>query len=206
VDHLLRWDDPAAVLTVHGLGGALGLIALGIFADGKAGAGWNGVGAESYLGVAGQGVTGLLAAAGYQPDWPGQMEAQIVGLAALALFGFFVSWLLLAPPAILLHLLQPRPMGATPSTGTAIEDANPPISPFSEATEAVEGMAIPAPATSAPSAEPPIEDVSRTADRFADAAEVAGETTIPALDAISEPPVPNEAAPERQESGTPGEA
>ena len=76
VDRLLRWDDPAAVLTVHGLGGALGLVALGIFADGKAGAGWNGVGVDSYLGVAGQGVTGLLAAAGYQPDWPGQMQAQ----------------------------------------------------------------------------------------------------------------------------------
>ena len=109
VDRLLRWDDPAAVLTVHGLGGALGLVALGIFADGKAGAGWNGVGVDSYLGVAGQGVTGLLAAAGYQPDWPAQMQAQAVGLAALALFGFFVAWLLLMPPATLAHLLRPQP-------------------------------------------------------------------------------------------------
>ena len=83
VDRLLRWDDPAAVLTVHGLGGAVGLLALGIFADGKAGAGWNGVGAVSYLGVPGQGVTGLLAAAGYQSDWPAQMQAQGVGLIAL---------------------------------------------------------------------------------------------------------------------------
>ena len=33
--------------------------ASGIFADGTYGAGWNGVGAASYLGAAGQGVTGL---------------------------------------------------------------------------------------------------------------------------------------------------
>jgi Amt family ammonium transporter len=33
---------------------------VGIFADGAYGAGWNGVGAASYLGRAGQGVTGLL--------------------------------------------------------------------------------------------------------------------------------------------------
>jgi Amt family ammonium transporter len=33
---------------------------VGIFADGTYGVGWNGVGAGSYLGHAGQGVTGLL--------------------------------------------------------------------------------------------------------------------------------------------------
>ncbi len=110
VDRLLRWEDPAAVLTVHGLGGALGLLAIGLFADGTAGQGWNGVGTASYLGVPGQGVTGLLAAAGYQPDWPGQMQAQGVGLAALALFGFFAAWLCVAPPALLVHLLRPRPV------------------------------------------------------------------------------------------------
>src|SRR5262249_11997580 len=40
--------------------GLLGGISLGIFADGTYGAGWNGIGADSYLGKAGQGVTGLL--------------------------------------------------------------------------------------------------------------------------------------------------
>ena len=125
VDRLLRWDDPAAVLTVHGLGGALGLLALGIFADGKAGAGWNGVGADSYLGVAGQGVTGLLAAAGYQPDWPAQMQAQAVGLAALALPGFFVAWLLLAPPAILAHLLRSQPVAITSTAKSLTADSTP---------------------------------------------------------------------------------
>jgi Amt family ammonium transporter len=35
-------------------------VAVGVFADGTYGAGWNGVGASSYLGTAGRGVTGLL--------------------------------------------------------------------------------------------------------------------------------------------------
>ncbi|MGC1976964.1 MAG: hypothetical protein WA671_09650, partial [Candidatus Sulfotelmatobacter sp.] len=40
--------------------GWLGAVSVGIFADGAYGAGWTGVGATSYLGRAGQGVTGLL--------------------------------------------------------------------------------------------------------------------------------------------------
>lgn len=38
----------------------LGAVCVGIFADGTYGAGWNDVGATSYLGKAGLGVTGLL--------------------------------------------------------------------------------------------------------------------------------------------------
>jgi len=45
---------------VHGYCGWFGAVAVGIFADGAYGAGWNGVGAATYLGKAGQGVTGLL--------------------------------------------------------------------------------------------------------------------------------------------------
>ncbi len=103
------------LVTVHGLAGGLGLLAVGIFADGRSGAGWNGVGASAYLGVPGQGVTGLLAAPGFQPDWPGQMQAQLVGLAALALLGFFAAWLFSAPPALLIRLLR------TPTKGYAAE-------------------------------------------------------------------------------------
>jgi ammonium transporter, Amt family len=113
VDHFLRWEDPTTALTVHGLAGGLGLLTVGIFADGRAGVGWNGVGASAYLGVTGQGVTGLLAAPGFQPDWPGQMQAQLVGLAALALLGFFAAWLFTAPPALLIRLLR------TPTRGGA---------------------------------------------------------------------------------------
>jgi len=124
VHYVLRWDDPTAALTVHGLGGALGLLAVGVFADGLTGQGWNGVGAPggSYLGVSGQGVTGLLALPLFQPDWPGQMQAQVIGLLALALFGFFVAWLFVAPPALLFRLLQPSPTPAV-SAPAAVQDA-----------------------------------------------------------------------------------
>ncbi len=107
-EHVLRWDDPTAALTVHGLGGALGLIAVGILADGTAGAGWNGIGAGEYLKVAGQGVTGLLATAGHRPDFPLQLQAQLVGGGTLILFGFFAGWLFLAPLATFVLALRPR--------------------------------------------------------------------------------------------------
>jgi ammonium transporter, Amt family len=53
-------DDPCGAISVHGLCGWFGAVSVGIFADGTYGAGWNGVGPSSYLGHAGQGVTGLL--------------------------------------------------------------------------------------------------------------------------------------------------
>ncbi len=59
-DRVTKIDDPCGAISVHGFCGVLGSICLGIFADGTYGAGWNGVGAASYLGVAGKGVTGLL--------------------------------------------------------------------------------------------------------------------------------------------------
>jgi len=59
-DHVLHVDDPCGAVSVHGYCGLLGGICLGVFADGTYGAGWNGVGAASYMGVAGRGVSGLL--------------------------------------------------------------------------------------------------------------------------------------------------
>ena len=123
VNHVLRLDDRAAALTVHGLGGLLGLLAVGLFADGSAGLGWNGIGPDAYLGVARQGVTGLMAGAGFPPDWPGQMQAQAVGVAAIGLFGFFAAWLALAPLAVITHLLR-RPTEAQPELApAAVADA-----------------------------------------------------------------------------------
>jgi Amt family ammonium transporter len=52
-------DDPVGAISVHGVNGAWGVLALGLFADGTYGAGWNNVGLDAYLGNAGQGVTGL---------------------------------------------------------------------------------------------------------------------------------------------------
>jgi len=59
-DRVTKIDDPCGAISVHGFCGVLGGICLGIFADGTYGAGWNGVGATTYLGQAGKGVTGLL--------------------------------------------------------------------------------------------------------------------------------------------------
>ena len=59
-ERVLKVDDPCGAISVHGYCGWLGAVCVGIFADGTYGAGWNGVGATTYLGKAGQGVTGLL--------------------------------------------------------------------------------------------------------------------------------------------------
>jgi Amt family ammonium transporter len=59
-ERVLKIDDPCGAISVHGYCGWLGAVCVGIFADGAYGAGWNGVGATSYLGRAGLGVTGLL--------------------------------------------------------------------------------------------------------------------------------------------------
>jgi Amt family ammonium transporter len=59
-ERVLKVDDPCGAISVHGFCGWFGAVAVGIFADGSYGAGWNGIGPASYLGTAGQGVTGLL--------------------------------------------------------------------------------------------------------------------------------------------------
>jgi Amt family ammonium transporter len=59
-ERVIKVDDPCGAISVHGYCGWLGAVSVGIFAAGTYGAGWNGVGATTYLGKAGQGVTGLL--------------------------------------------------------------------------------------------------------------------------------------------------
>jgi Amt family ammonium transporter len=80
LEHQLKIDDPVGAIAVHGAAGAWGALAVGLFADGTYGVGWNGVAGP---------VRGLLFGD------PGQLVAQILGIVTNAVvvfglaFGFF---------------------------------------------------------------------------------------------------------------------
>jgi len=103
----LRLDDAGGVIAMHGVGGAIGLLAPAFFATGLYGAGWNAVGRADYLGVAGQGVTGLLAAAGRQPDWPGQLTAQATAIGASIIFPGLLAFIVFQAIHRLIRAWQP---------------------------------------------------------------------------------------------------
>jgi Amt family ammonium transporter len=109
VHYVLRIDDPTGALSVGLLGGLLGILAPGVFGDGRAGQAWNEIGAEAYLGVSGQGVTAFFPASGLAPDWPGQINAQLVGLAAVALLTVVLVGALFLVLKVLLLLWQAVP-------------------------------------------------------------------------------------------------
>jgi Amt family ammonium transporter len=96
VEEVLRHRDPAGALPVSLFGGLVGLCAVALFASGQFGVGWNNVGSGSYLTVENQGVTGLVAAAGFTAD-SSQFGAQLLGagviLAVAGLGGGIVSLL-----------------------------------------------------------------------------------------------------------------
>lgn len=96
VDRVLRLADVPASVATAALPGLWGLLAVALFADGRWGQGWNGVGAEVYRTVIGQGVSGFLVAPGFIGDGPGQMVAQVVAAVALGLLGFAGGWLTMA--------------------------------------------------------------------------------------------------------------
>ncbi len=77
LERRFRIDDPVGAIAVHGACGMWGAIALGLFADGTYGAGWNGVGG---------GVRGL-----FFGD-RGQLWAQCIGVAANIVFVFAMSF------------------------------------------------------------------------------------------------------------------
>jgi Amt family ammonium transporter len=80
VERVLKIDDPVGAVSVHGACGLWGVISLGLFADGKSnyGGAWNGVNGS---------VTGL-----FYGD-PGQLVAQLIGVATLLGFVFTLSFL-----------------------------------------------------------------------------------------------------------------
>jgi len=103
----MRLDDAGGVIAMHGVGGIIGLLAPAFFATGLYGAGWNLVGSGEYLGVTGQGVTGLLAAVGRQPDWPGQLTAQAAAIAASIIFPGLLAFVVFQAIHRLVRAWQP---------------------------------------------------------------------------------------------------
>jgi hypothetical protein len=101
VERVLKIDDPVGAVSVHGLNGLWGIVALGLFADGTYGQGWNGSFwyklADGTLqwypeklkdipaGAIEQGVTGLLYGN------PSQLFAELIGIAANILWVFPVA-------------------------------------------------------------------------------------------------------------------
>ena len=119
VDGLLRLDDATGLVVTAGAPAIIGLLLAGIVADGVAGVGWQMTGLEAHLGVAGQGVSGLLVAQGFQPDFPGQFQAQLIGVAVLILWGLLTGLLISAPLGLLFwglqHSERTPPVEATPA-------------------------------------------------------------------------------------------
>lgn len=79
IENKLKVDDPVGASSVHAVNGVWGIIALGLFADGKYGDGLNG--------VAG-GVKGLFYGGGFS-----QLGAQLICVAVLIVWGFGLSFL-----------------------------------------------------------------------------------------------------------------
>ena len=80
-------DDPVGAVSVHGIGGLWGLVALGLFANGKYGAGWNGVVRDDFVRNYGSdGVRGLLFGD------PAQFVMQIISALVVAAFGFAMAY------------------------------------------------------------------------------------------------------------------
>jgi len=94
VERGLRLPDGTAAVSLGVVGGLWGPLAVALFADGRWGQGWNGIGWEEYHLVVGQGVTGFFPVEGFIGDGPGQLIAQLAGIGAIGLLAFLVSWLL----------------------------------------------------------------------------------------------------------------
>lgn len=96
-DRTFRLDDATGVLHISLLPSILGLLMVGIFADGVTGQGWQATGVGTYLGVADQGVSGLFVANQFAIDFPGQLQAQVLGVLVLSMWGFMLGMILCTP-------------------------------------------------------------------------------------------------------------
>jgi Amt family ammonium transporter len=76
-------DDPCGAISVHGVNGAWGVLAVGLFADGTYGTGWNGIGA-----TAKHGVRGLFYGDG------GQLVAQFFHVIVGFIWAWGITWII----------------------------------------------------------------------------------------------------------------
>jgi len=85
VERRLKLDDPVGAIAVHGVCGIFGVLAVGIFADGGYGGGWNGTSSSA---TDGNGITGILYDFG-SLGW-GQLASQAIGALVICtvIFGF----------------------------------------------------------------------------------------------------------------------
>jgi Amt family ammonium transporter len=90
----LRLADESGTLATYGVSAIASLLLVAFFANGQMGQGWNGAGLVDYVGVAGQGVSGLVVAPGFAADWPGQLQAQLLGLGIILVWALLLSFLL----------------------------------------------------------------------------------------------------------------
>ncbi len=96
VERVLKLDDVVGAISVHGTNGLFGVIAVGLFADGKSnyGGAWNGVSGS---------VTGL-----FYGD-AGQLVAQLIGVATLVGFVFSLSFVInMILEAVWGHRVEPK--------------------------------------------------------------------------------------------------
>jgi len=82
LERRFRIDDPAGAIPVHGVCGLWGALAVGIFADGTYGDGWNSVAGP---------VRGLISGD------PGQFIAQLIGVSAnaIVIFGLALAFFII---------------------------------------------------------------------------------------------------------------
>ena len=84
----LRIDDVTGAVSVNGVGGLWGLIALGLFANGQSGDGWNAVVRNEWMQNGGSdGVRGL-----FYGD-ASQLVAQLLAAVVVAIFGFGTAYI-----------------------------------------------------------------------------------------------------------------
>lgn len=93
LEQRLPLADQLGIIATYGLSAIISILLVAFWADGRAGQGWNGLGVADYRGVSGQGISGLVVAPGFASDWPGQLQAQALGLSVILAWSILLSFM-----------------------------------------------------------------------------------------------------------------